>query len=143
MLRIANAELQAVDLDMYVPDFEDGAPVFVSRHEMSSGSQARATDQNICNTRICYPREAGFLAEVERNLTHVCLDLGEREGKFVVMFIRDGVIGAELHIVVRLDGNDVWEQITTLKRQVLDNEVKRIVRILHAWNRDVPNLDSI
>ena len=143
MFGIVNAELQGIDLDVYVPNFEDGAPVLVGGHKMHSSGQSRTTDKNICNSRILYPREPGFLAEVECDFTHIRLHLGECDGKFMVMFVGNGLVRAELHIVVGFDGDDVREEIAALERQVLDDEIKRIVGILDTRDGDVSNLGSV
>ena len=52
----------------------------------------------------------------------------------------DRVVRAELHVVMGLDGDDVREEVATLKREVLNDEVERVVGVLDTRDGDVSNL---
>ena len=54
---------------------------------------------------------------------------GEKEGS-----LRDGVVRAELHEGMRLQSNDVGEQVLARERQVLNDNIVRVVGVLDTRN---------
>lgn len=69
-------------------------------------------------------------------------DLSDSTGNVQRADLRNGIVGAELDIVVRLHGYDVWEQVATRKSEVLDDEVETFVGILNARDWDVSDLKT-
>ena len=49
-----------------------------------------------------------------------------------MMLVLDGIIWTELHVIVRFHGDDVREEITPGERQVLHDEVHRVVCVFDA-----------
>jgi hypothetical protein len=52
----------------------------------------------------------------------------------------DRIIGTELDPIVSLYLDDVGQQVPPLERQVLNDQVKRIIRVFDTRDRDIPNL---
>lgn len=140
MLRVANAELEGVDLDLHALNLEDRALIFISRYQMDRSRQTIPADENIGDTRVHNLGETSLLAVVDRDVPHVRLHLGELEHKFVMVLIGYRVVGTELQEVVCIKRNDIREQIAALKSQVLDDKVDRVIGILDTWDRNIPNL---
>ena len=101
-----------------------------------------ATEEHVCETLVGELGEAGLLAEVERDVAHVRLDLAERERELVVRLVADGAVRRELDKVVRVHGDDVREDVAALEREVLDDEVELVIGVLDARDGDVANLDK-
>lgn len=57
-----------------------------------------------------------------------------------VSHVRDSIVRAEPDEVVCLHADDIREEVPTRQREVLDDEVERIVRVLDAWDRDISHL---
>lgn len=64
----------------------------------------------------------------------------KRERELVVVLILDGVVRRELHEVVGLNGYDVGEEVAALEREVLDDEVERVIGVFDAGDGDVSDL---
>ena len=103
-------------------------------------SETLSAENNIREPRVAELRDTGLLAEVESDIAHVRLHLAERESEFVVVLVLDRRIWRELDEVVGLERDDVREQVAAREREVLDDEVERVVRVLDARNGDVANL---
>lgn len=102
--------------------------------------QTLSTEQDICQPRILELRHPALFVKVERDVAHVSLDVSKRQGEVMVLLVGDGAVGRELDIVVRLDLNNVWEQVLSLEGEVLDDEVELVVGVLDARDGDVANL---
>lgn len=57
-----------------------------------------------------------------------------------MVFVADGIIRAKLDEVVGLEGYNVGEKIAARECEILNNEVKVLVCVLDAGNRDVADL---
>lgn len=58
----------------------------------------------------------------------------------MVVLVTDGIVRAELNEVVGFEGYYIGEEIATGKSEILDYEIKVLVRVLDARNRDVADL---
>lgn len=143
MLRVADGELERVKLDVHGLDLEHRALVLLRARQMHGRSEALAAEEHVRETRVAQLREAGLLAEPEGDVAHVRLDLAERERELVVLLVLDGLVGRELEEVVRLERDDVREEVPAGERQVLDDEVHLIVGVLDARNGDVADLKRV
>lgn len=135
--------------------------VLARKHNRRRHAQTLSTNKNVRETRVLHLRQTCLLAIVERDVAHVGLDLRERERDLVVLLIYtqipssafhpqratrkkrhtgNSIVRAELHIILRLNRHDVREEVTALERKVLNDKVKRVVRVLDAWDGDVPDL---
>lgn len=140
VLRVADGELEGVDFDGDVLDVEDGGLVFAGGGEVDLDGEAFAAEEDVCETRVLDLGDTALLLEVEGDVAHVGLDLGEGEGEVVIVLVGDGGVGRDDDVVVRLDLDGVGEQVASLERQVLDDEVKHVVGVLDARDGDVSDL---
>ena len=63
---------------------------------------------------------------VERDVPHVSLHLLQRQADAVMVVVGDGVVRRELDKVVRLELDDVGEEVAALEGEVLHDEVERV-----------------
>lgn len=131
-----------VDVDLDVLDLEDARLVLVSADEVDGSSQPLPTKYDVRQARIADLWETGLLAEVEGDVAHVRLDLGEGEGELVMMFVGNGVVGGELDVVVSLHGDGVGEKVAAREGEVLDDEIDGVVGVLDARDGDVSDLQA-
>lgn len=141
VLRIANAKLQRIHLDMHVLDFEDGAAIFVGRNKMDSHRHSLSTEDDIRYARVPQFGEPSLLAEIQGNVSHVRLDLCECDCELVMPFILNGIMWAKLEKVECLHRYNVGEQVAPLKSKILDDKVKRIIGVFDSWNGQISNLE--
>lgn len=64
----------------------------------------------------------------------------EAERQMVIMIVGDSVIRGKFDEVVCLHLDDVGEQVSTLERQVFNDEVERVVGVLYTWDRNISDL---
>jgi len=60
----------------------------------------------------------------------------------VAVVVGDGVIRRKLDIIVRLQLEDVGEEVTALQGEVLDDEVEGVVAVFDVRNGDVADLEE-
>lgn len=127
---------------MHILNLEHTARIASRSGEMDFNSQALSTKEHIRQPRILDLYRPSLTIEVERNVTHVRLHLPKREREIMeVRVLRaDRVIRGELQKVVRIDGDDIGQQILALHSEVLDDEIHRVVGVLDARDRDVPDV---
>ena len=77
---------------------------------------------------------------IESDVPHVSLDLFQSDRNSVSVIIGDGVIWGKLEEVVRLALNNAREEIAALQSEILNDEIKRFVRVLDAGNGNISNL---
>jgi hypothetical protein len=75
VLRVVEREIERVHLNVCVLDVGDGRLVFLRRREVRGGGEALADEEHVRDARVRELREAGFLTESERDVTHVGLDV--------------------------------------------------------------------
>ena len=125
--------------DTYV---EDRRAVLARARNAPRDGETMPTKEHVRDTRVAQLREAALLAEVERDVAHVRLNVAERKRELVVVLVLDGVVRRELDEVVRLHGDDVGEDVAALEREVLDDEVELIVGVLDTRDGDVADLEG-
>jgi hypothetical protein len=108
--------------------------------DMHLGTQPLPAEQHVRKSRVLELGHTSLLIEVKRNVAHVRLDVSKREREVVVLLVADGTVGRKLDIVVRLDLDDVREEVLALEREVLDDEIELVVGVLDARDGDVANL---
>ena len=54
----------------------------------------------------------------------------------------DRAVRREAEVIMRLDADDIREEVTAFEREVFDDEVKTVICVLDAWNRDVAHLGT-
>ena len=54
--------------------------------------------------------------------------------------VLDVLVRAELHVVVRVHGDEVREDVLAREREVLDDKVDLLIRVLDARDGDVADL---
>lgn len=120
---------------------EDAALVLWRRTlDVHLGAQTLTTEQDVRQPRVLELRQTALLVKVERNIAHIGLDVSKRQREVVALVVADGSVRRELDIVVRLDFDDVREQVLALEGEVLDDEVELVVGVLDARNGDVADL---
>lgn len=127
---------------MHASNFENGAAIFICRHELGGYRQARAPDNNVRKTRIRNLRESTFSAEIKCDITHIRLRLGKRECKFMMLLIRYRIVWAEFDKIMGLECDNVGKEIATLEHQILHHKVERIICVFDAWDRNVSDLEG-
>lgn len=85
-------------------------------------TQSLAAEEHVCDARILY-LDTSLLAEVESDITHICLHLLKCKLDAVVVLILDSVVRRELDEVVGIQCNNLREKIAALKGQVFDDKV--------------------
>ena len=144
--------------DTYV---EDRRAVLARACDACRDSETMPAKEHVRNTRVAQLGEAALLAEVEGNVAHVSLNLAECERELMATLIpkqlrKDmrgddekkglvlyGVVRRELEEVVRLNRDEVREQVAPTEREVLDDEVKGVIGVLNTRDRDVSNLTEV
>ena len=135
-LPAATEDPHAIDETFFIEYRRD---VEISRDVRRDGHTMTAKE-HVGQARVRQLGDAGLLAEVERDVLHVRLDLAERERELVVVLVADRVVRRELDEVVGLHRDDVWEQVRTGQREVLDDNVEGVVGVLNTRDGNVPNL---
>ena len=141
VFRVTDSELERVDLDLHVLDPEHARLVFPGGRDVGSDRQAVPTKQNIRETGVGQLGHTLLLAEVECDVLHIRLNLPERERELVVLLVADGIVWRELDVIVRLHRDDIGEEIHARQREVLDDDVKRVVCVLDARDGDIADLE--
>lgn len=98
-------------------------------------------NRDIRQSRIREFGNSTLLLEVERNITHVRLDLTKVEGNIVGAVVVDDIIRAELEVVLGLHADDVGEQILSRQSEVLDDKIKGVICVLDAGDGNVSDLE--
>jgi hypothetical protein len=137
MLRVADGELERVNLDVNVVNSEDGRAILLRRHQMDCSTQTLSTEDDVSETRVLHLRQAGFLVVVEGDVTHIGLNLLQCDGDAVTMIVLDGVIGRKFHEILSLELDDVGEDVATLESKVLDDEIEGVVTVLDTRDGNV------
>lgn len=109
VLGVADGELERVKLDVDALDLEHARSVLLRAAEVHGSREALAAEQDVRETRVRELREAGLLAEPERDVAHVRLDLAERERELMVLLVLDRLVRRELEEVMRLQRDHVGE----------------------------------
>ena len=124
---------------------------------MSGDGETRSADEDVSQAGVRELKDSSLLAEIERDVFHVGLDLAKSEGELVMSlipengvselmqaqilcYLLDDVVWTELDEVVRFNGDDVWEKVLSRQGQVLDDDVPRIVRVFDTGNGEISNL---
>lgn len=131
---ISNGELERVNLNIDILNMEHAARVLARARQMHSNSHTRPAKEHISKPRVLVFDRARLAVDVERNVAHVRLDLREGELEVVRVVVLDGVVGRELDVVVRVEGDDVGEDVRAFHRQVLDHKIHLIVGVLDTGN---------
>lgn len=66
---------------------EDRRAVLARARNARRDGETVPTKKHICNAGVAQLWETALLAEVERDIAHVCLDLAERERELVATFV--------------------------------------------------------
>lgn len=132
---IAYRELKRVNFDGDILDVKYRARVLSSPNEMDLDGQAFAAQEDVGEPRILDLRKAALLVEVEGDVTHIRLNLREREFKIVCVVIWDRIVRRELDTVVRIYGDNVGQEIGALQCEIFNNEIQLIVGVFNARDR--------
>lgn len=96
--------------------------------------------QDIGQTSILKLGETRLLLEVEADLSSIQLDLTEVQSELVVALVGDPSVRRELEEVVRLELDNVGEDVGSLENQVLDHEIHLLVGIFDSRKRNIAHL---
>lgn len=99
-----------------------------------------SSKDNVRNTRILQLGDTRLLPVVERHIAHICLHLLEVDLDMMARIILDGRVGGKLDEIVRFEGDDVGEEVPSLKHQILDDEVKTFVGVFDARDGYITDL---
>jgi hypothetical protein len=154
VLRVTDGELERVHLDVHVLELEDGRLIFLRRREVRGDGETLAAEEHIREARVLELREAGLLAEPERDVTHVGLALSadvideeamkprqdamylaESKRELVVRLVADSLVRREPKEVVRIHADQVREEVAAGEREVLNDHVHRIVGVSRSGRR--------
>jgi len=102
---------------------------------MDLDGQAFAAQEDVGEPRILDLRKAALLVEVEGDVTHIRLNLREREFEIVCVVIWNRIVRRELDAVVRVYGDNVGQEIGALQCEILNNEIQLIVGVFNARDR--------
>ena len=117
--------------------------MFISRKQelgRSTYRQTLAAKEDVGHTRVLHLRQASLFVIIERDVPHISLDLFQSDRNSVSVIIGNGVIWGKLEEVVRLALNNAREEIAALQSEILNDEIKRFVRVLDAGNGNISNL---
>ena len=129
---IAHAELQRINLNSNILNMENTTRVLARARQMHMDSHTLSTQENIRQSAILILDRASLTVDVKGDVAHVGLDLREGELEVVRVAVGDGVVGRELHVVVRVEGDYVGEDVCSFHGQVLDHEVHLVVGVFDA-----------
>ena len=87
MLRVTDRKFERLDRRLHLFHSEDRRPVAVRGDEVCSYGEALAAEEDVGDARVRDLGGAGLLVEVECDVAHVGLHLGEVECEFVVSFV--------------------------------------------------------
>lgn len=102
---VADGELECVNLYGHVFDLEQANasfPVLCRAADFHFDSYAVTAQEYVRETRVL-DAQARFLVVVECYITHVSLDLGERHGECMMVFVLDTGVGGQLDVVLRIE----------------------------------------
>ena len=140
VLAVTDGELERIDRNVHILDVEHAAAIPICRGQVDLNRQTLSPKEDVSETGIAELGEPVLLLEVERDVLHVSLDLGERDREVMVTLVGDGVVRRELEEVVGLERDDVGEEVLALEGEVLDDEVEHVIGILDTGDGDVPDL---
>jgi hypothetical protein len=89
VLRVADRELQRVDLDGDILNVVNRRLVLASRLDVDLDGETFASEEDVGETRIADLGNTGLLVIVERDVTHVTLNVAEGELEIMRMLVRD------------------------------------------------------
>ena len=78
--------------------------------------------------------------EVKRDIPHISLHLAKGESEFMVMLVLDSRIWREFEVVMRFDTDDVGEEVASGQREILDDEIERIIGVFDARDGNIADL---
>jgi hypothetical protein len=140
VLRVSDRELERSNLGMDGFNLEHRRVVLGRSHEPDVHANTLTTKDEVGETRVPDLGKAGLLPEVEGDVTDIRLNLTEGEVEFVLSVIVDDVVRRKFEVVPGRHLDDIGEQVLAREREVLDDEVERIVGVLDAGDGDVTNL---
>lgn len=76
---------------------------------------------------------------IKCNVAHISLHLLKSKGDSVVMVVFYSIVRRKLDVVEGFELHDSREKVSTLQREVLNDEVQGFIRILHARDGNVAN----
>lgn len=93
VLRVPNAELEGVDLDVHVLNSENGCWIVLARlrgrADVRGDGKAIAAKKDVGDTGVGELGQSGLLAEVECDVFHIGLNLTESESELVVGLVAE------------------------------------------------------
>lgn len=139
VLRLLELYVQVADSDLGIVNLEEaGAVVLVGGRELELEAEALAAKEDVADTSVSDGGEALLALDVVADVPQVALDLrGGDHHRLLALAVLSLASEAEVGVVTDL--KDVGHQVITLKYQILDNSVKRTIRVLDAGHRDVAN----
>lgn len=113
-------------------------------------SQTTAAEGHVRDALVTHAYDACLLAVNEAHVAHVYLHLLERDTDVVRLLVvrlastlditHNCAVGREAEVVMRLNTDDIREEVAAFEREVFDDEVETVIRVLDAWNGDVAHL---
>lgn len=98
MLRLANGELERVDLDLDVNDLER-VVLATSRLDVDLSRHTLASEEDVGDSRVGDLGETGLLLDVEGDIAEVGLGLGGGDPERVARLVLDLVVRRDLRRV--------------------------------------------